>query len=132
MPGINDAPEQIEPILAYAAEIGVSYVTGLALHLRRDVRRLFFEWLAEHRPDLESRYRELYRNGAYAPVRERRRLARLVQGPDLSPWERGARARSAAPEPEPATCGHHQESLFDPGPVKLGPGGGDRPITRFD
>ncbi len=126
MPGINDAPEQIEPILAFAAEAGVSYVTGLALHLRGDVRRLFFAWLADHRPDLESRYRELYRNGAYAPVRERRRLARLVQGPDLSPWERGARARPAAPEPEPATNVHRQESLFDPGPVKAGARGDAR------
>ncbi|HET9102044.1 MAG TPA: hypothetical protein VFN55_01720 [Solirubrobacteraceae bacterium] len=132
MPGINDAPEQIEPILAFAAEAGVSYVTGLALHLRGDVRRLFFAWLAEHRPDLERRYRELYRNGAYAPVRERRRLARLVQGPDLSPWERGARARSAQPEPEPATFSHHQESLFDPGPVKPGPRGGVRETRAVD
>ena len=132
MPGINDAPEQIEPILAWAAQTGVSYVTGLALHLRRDVRTLFFQWLAEHRPDLESRYRELYRDGAYAPVRERRRLASLVQGPDLSPWERGERAGSAAPDPDPATRGHHQESLFDPGPVRLRSRGGDRPITAFD
>jgi DNA repair photolyase len=115
MPGINDAPEQLEPILALAAEAGASYVTGIALHLRRDVRRLFFAWLAEHRPDLVSRYRELYRNGAYAPARERRRLARLVQGPDLGPWQRGARAAMAAPEPAAPGPGHRQESLFGAG-----------------
>lgn len=110
MPGINDAPEQLEPILELAAEAGASYVTGIALHLRRDVRRLFFEWLDEHRPDLVSRYRDLYRNGAYAPVRERRRLARLVQGPELSPWQRGVKAAS-----KPAARGpnHLQEPLFE-------------------
>ena len=90
-------------------------MSGIALHLRRDVRRLFFEWLAEHRPDLVSRYRELYRHGAYAPAQERRRLARLVQGPDLSPWHRGARAFTAAPEPVAPGPGHRQESLFDVG-----------------
>ncbi|MDQ6732213.1 MAG: hypothetical protein M3022_18460 [Actinomycetota bacterium] len=115
MPGINDAPDQIEPILALAAEAGASYVTGIALHLRRDVRRLFFEWLAEHRPDLVSRYRELYRNGAYAPVRERRRLARLVQGPQLSPWQRGGRASMAAPEPVMPEPNNRQEPLFEAG-----------------
>jgi len=115
MPGINDAPEQIEPILALAAEAGASYVTGIALHLRRDVRRLFFEWLAEHRPDLVGRYRELYRNGAYAPARERRRLTRLVQGPELSPWQRGARGSMAAPEPVAPGPSDRQEALFGAG-----------------
>lgn len=115
MPGINDAPEQIEPILALAAEAGASYVTGIALHLRRDVRRLFFEWLAEHRPDLVGRYRELYRNGAYAPAQERRRLARLVQSPEFSPWQGGARASRAAPEPVAPEPTHRQEPLFEAG-----------------
>jgi len=115
MPGINDAPEQIEPILALAAEAGASYVTGIALHLRRDVRRLFFEWLAEHRPDLVGRYRELYRNGAYAPARERRRLGRLVHGPALSPWQRGARGSMAAPAPVTPKPSHRQEPLFEAG-----------------
>jgi len=71
--------------------------------------------LAEHRPDLVGRYRELYRNGAYAPTRERRRLARLVQGPKLSPWQRGARASLAAPEPVAPEPSHRQERLFEAG-----------------
>ena len=112
MPGVNDAPEQLEEIVALAAEAGAAYVSGIALHLRRDVRRLFFDWLAENRPDLVSRYRELYRNGAYAPVRERRRLARLVQGPELTPWQRGIHVDTAASDPVTPGPSHHQESLF--------------------
>jgi DNA repair photolyase len=88
MPGVNDAPEQVEPILELAAEAGAAYVTGIALHLRGDVRDLWFEWLREHRPDLVPRYERLYRRGAYAPPEERERLAELVRGPDRTPGER--------------------------------------------
>ncbi len=115
MPGINDGPEQLAPLMEMAAAAGASYVTGIALHLRSDVRRLFFDWLSENRPDLLSRYRELYRYGAYAPAQERRRLASLVQGPDLSPWQRGRSVFMAAPEPAAERTAHRQGSLFDTG-----------------
>ena len=38
MPGINDAPEQVAEIAELAHEAGAAYVTGIALHLRGDVR----------------------------------------------------------------------------------------------
>ena len=109
MPGINDSPEQVERILELAAEAGAAYVTGITLHLRAEVRQLFMDWLAEHRSVLLPRYRELYRRGAYAPVRERRRLAGLLNRPELSPseWGRGllrAPAASAPPAREPDQC----------------------------
>src|SRR5207302_7756526 len=34
MPGINDAPQQIEPLLEAAAEAGAPSVAGIGLHLR--------------------------------------------------------------------------------------------------
>jgi DNA repair photolyase len=88
MPGINDDPAQVTEILRLATEAGASYVSGIALHLRGEVRKVFFDWLAEHRPDLLPRYRELYRRGAYAPVQERRRLAEMIRGPDQRLQER--------------------------------------------
>ncbi|MGN6872800.1 MAG: intein-containing Rv2578c family radical SAM protein [Solirubrobacteraceae bacterium] len=88
MPGINDAPEQIAPILEMASEAGAAYVMGIALHLRGDVKNLFFEWLREHRPDLIPLYRRLYQRGAYMHPDERRRLGQLVKGPELPPGER--------------------------------------------
>jgi DNA repair photolyase len=88
MPGINDAPEQIAPILEMASEAGAAYVTGIALHLRGDVKNLFFEWLRDHRPDLIPLYRRLYQRGAYMHPDERRRLGQLVKGPELPPGER--------------------------------------------
>jgi DNA repair photolyase len=99
MPGINDAPEQIAPILEMASEAGAAYVTGIALHLRGDVRGLFFEWLQEHRPDLIPLYKRLYQRGAYAPPDERRRLQELVKGPERPPqFMRGRTRRPEGPE----------------------------------
>ncbi|HEY2436249.1 MAG TPA: radical SAM protein [Solirubrobacteraceae bacterium] len=88
MPGVNDAPEQVEPILELAAEAGAAFVTGIALHLRGEVRDLWFEWLQAHRPDLIGRYQGLYRRGAYMPVPERERLSSLVKGSDQAPDKR--------------------------------------------
>lgn len=97
MPGINDAPEQVAEVIELASEAGAAYVSGIALHLRGEVRGLFLDWLRENRPDLVPRYRELYRRGAYAPLEERRRLAELVNGPDGEP---AGRADPAARAPE--------------------------------
>ena len=97
MPGINDDPEQVREILRLAREAGADYVSGIALHLRGEVRQVFMEWLADHRPDLVARYRELYLRGAYAPTAERRRLAALLEGPALTSGERiGSSWRPAA------------------------------------
>jgi DNA repair photolyase len=113
MPGINDDPAQVAKILEMASEAGAAYVSGIALHLRGEVRGLFMAWLAEHRPDLLPRYRDLYRRGAYAPQAERRRLAELTRGPDLAPSERGRGAFLRPPDPPPPLRQPKQESLFE-------------------
>jgi DNA repair photolyase len=89
MPGINDAPEQVEPIVEMAREAGASFVGSAALHLRDEVRDVFFGWLQAKRPDLLPRYEQLYSRGAYLPSEERNRLSRLVKG-----W--GRRRRGSA------------------------------------
>jgi DNA repair photolyase len=113
MPGINDAPEQVEPILELAAEAGAAYVSGIALHLRGEVRELFFQWLREHRPDLLPLYERLYSRGAYMAPAERRRLEELVRGPQPNP-DQPARGRIAAPRPKPERPAEPppQQSLF--------------------
>jgi DNA repair photolyase len=102
MPGINDAPEQVAPILEAASEAGAAYVTGIALHLRGEVRGLFFEWLRSNRPDLVPLYERLYKRGAYAHPDERRRLEQLVRGPDrpTGRFMRGRMSDSMAESPE--------------------------------
>jgi DNA repair photolyase len=112
MPGINDAPEQVAEILELASEAGATYVTGIALHLRGDVRGIFFDWLSKNRPDLLPRYKELYRRGAYAPAEERRRLSAMVKGPDLPPGQRMRGRMKTPPKPEPARPELAQTKLF--------------------
>jgi DNA repair photolyase len=80
MPGINDAPHQLEPLLQGAIDAGAQSIGGVALHLRGGVREVFMQWLQARRPELVERYGELYRHGAYAPRDERERLAGLVRG----------------------------------------------------
>jgi DNA repair photolyase len=112
MPGINDAPEQVERLLELATEAGATSIGGVALHLRGDVRRVFMGWLRSQRPDLVPRYEKLYRRGAYAPVDERRRLARMVRrgGGRGSFRSMGDVAPPLPPGRRPAS--HVQEALF--------------------
>ena len=43
MPGINDDPEQVRELLRLCTEAGAAYVTGIAQHLRGEVRQVFME-----------------------------------------------------------------------------------------
>ncbi|HEV2786375.1 MAG TPA: radical SAM protein [Solirubrobacteraceae bacterium] len=108
MPGINDAPEQVEPLLAAATAAQSSGIGGIALHLRGDVRKIFMDWLREHRPDLVPLYDKLYARGAYAPAAERKRLAALLSRYGATPPSRfrkgeGQRAARSAPQLEAAS-----------------------------
>ncbi len=88
MPGINDAPEQVEPLLEAAIEAGATGIGGIALHLRGDVKQIYMDWLRVYRPDLVEHYDTLYARGAYAPAQERKRLAALLRHPALPPPSR--------------------------------------------
>jgi len=81
MPGINDDPAQVQPIVDRAREAGASFLGGVALHLRDEVKDVFFAWLESKRPDLLARYEELYPGRrAYLPPAERQELTRTVRG----------------------------------------------------
>jgi len=111
MPGINDSPRQVERILELAAEASATGVAGLCLHLRRDVREVFFDWLQAQRPDLVDRYRRLYARGAYAPRAERERIAAMVrQRGDR--WPRRGAFFSTPPPADEEPPAPDQASLF--------------------
>jgi DNA repair photolyase len=99
MPGINDSPEQVREVVRLATEAGADYITGIALHLRRGVREVYMEWLAEQRPELVPRYEELYRRRAYLSAAERRQLTALLDGPLEMPRERMSRMLRVAGTP---------------------------------
>ena len=116
MPGVNDAPHQIEPLLQGAIDAGATSIGGVALHLRGEVKGIFMDWLRSQRPDLLERYEELYSRGAYAPKEERERLANLVRrGPGRA---RGS-FRRLQPAADPSSADEealrarsHQQTLF--------------------
>jgi DNA repair photolyase len=118
MPGVNDAPEQVERILELAEENGATSIGGIALHLRGDVRDIWFDWLRTYRPDLIPRYERLYARGAYAPQAERERLAAMVRRGQPDGRRRSGRlvpqrARPGAePPPPPRARPPKQEVLF--------------------
>ncbi|MBJ7521755.1 MAG: radical SAM protein [Solirubrobacteraceae bacterium] len=128
MPGINDAPAQLEPLLAAAAEAGAVQIGGIGLHLRGETRDVFMDWLRSCRPDLVEHYEELYGAGDYLPSYERQRLARLIRTESRDPAPgvdaaegttrframRAARRGGGPPSPAPPRAGRAvaQETLF--------------------
>jgi hypothetical protein len=87
-------------------------IGGIALHLRGEVRGIFFDWLRAHRPDLVPRYEQLYRRGAYMAPAERERLQDLAAPPGRpSSPRRYMRDRDLAP-PDP--MGPRQEPTPPP------------------
>jgi DNA repair photolyase len=117
MPGINDAPGQVEKIIELADAAGATSIGGQTLFLAGSVREIFFDWLRTKRPDLVERYEHLYRRGAYIPVPERRAIEQRAGLRRRSTAEAAARFRraaptDAAPPASPPAPTPRQEALF--------------------
>jgi DNA repair photolyase len=108
MPGINETLEQVQPIVDRAREAGATFLGGVALHLRGDVRDVFFGWLREKRPDLLPRYEQLYSGGrGYMTPSDRVRITRVVKGWGRNKGGRAERRQSSSRRRAPT-----QASLF--------------------
>lgn len=115
LPMLTDSSEQLESMIAAAAESGATGMTVLPLHLRQGAREWFLRWLGDNRPELVEEYQRLYRRGSYADPAYRRALERRVRplleryglateqsarGSPREPWPRGSlasRAQEATP-----------------------------------
>jgi DNA repair photolyase len=112
MPGINDAPEQVEEIIRRAREAGAVSIGGNTLFLRGAVRRIYFDWLRSYRPDLVPRYEKLYARGAYVPEPERRAIERAagLPGARLKPYPERFKHRVGMRQPQvPARAAAREE-----------------------
>jgi DNA repair photolyase len=123
MPGVNDDPAQVEEIVELATAAGATHIGGIVLHLRGEVRDIWFDWLRAHRPDLVPRHEELYRRGAYAPTAERERLGELV----AVTHERARRRHPEAPHPAPP---RFRRGFTDRAAAESGPARKDEPQQR--
>lgn len=109
MPGINDSPDQVQPIIDRAKEAGASFLGGVALHLRGEVRDVFFAWLEAKRPDLLPRYEKLYSSGrAYMRPEQRKQTTRAVRG-----WGRSTRVKEGRQSPQLADTQSRRPSVGD-------------------
>jgi len=109
LPGLSDAPEQLEAVVKACVQAGAASISAIALHLRPGVKEHYLGWLAGVRPDLVEEHRRRYGRGSYLPAEEQRALsatiARLVErfgGLAVPPTRsRGMTAWRGAPEPAP-------------------------------
>ncbi len=90
MPGINDHPDQVRPIVESAKAANATFLGTAALHLRGEVKDVFLGWLEAKRPDLLPKYEQLYGNRAYMRPEQRKHATRGVRG-----W--GKSSRRGAP-----------------------------------
>ncbi len=87
LPGISDAPEQLEEVVNASLDAGASSISSILLHLRPGVRELYLPWLQRERPDLVVAYETLYASpSGYTPQEARRAHAgRIAQLTKLRP-----------------------------------------------
>jgi DNA repair photolyase len=78
LPYLTDSPSALARTVQAIAEAGARHVTPIVLHLRPGAREWYLAWLARAHPRLVPRYRELYRQGAYAPASYQQRIAAQV------------------------------------------------------
>jgi DNA repair photolyase len=119
MPGINDDPEQVRPIVERAKAAGATFLGGVGLHLRDEVKDVFFAWLQAKRPDLLPRYEALYSNRAYLRPEQRKHATRAVKG-----WGRGRASRPTATRAGGTVGGTSPEEA-----LATGRGGGSPAVT---
>jgi DNA repair photolyase len=103
IPGLSDAPAQLEEVTAACLQAGAVSVTPLTLHLRPGVKEHFLSDLRTKRPELADALSRRYR-GAYLPRRQQddivgpvvRTVARLRPvSPPPRRWHRDATATGA-------------------------------------
>jgi DNA repair photolyase len=77
IPGITDAPQQLEAVVKAAKRYRAGALWTNALHLGDVTRQAFFDYLVKYRPTLVPEYERLYR-GKYTPAAYRRRVQEVV------------------------------------------------------
>ncbi len=125
LPGINDAPEQVERIIALATEAGATSIGGQTLFLHGAVRDIYFDWLRAYRPDLVPRYEQLYAGRGRLPQRERRAIERAAGLHRVPPPD-----RSAPPHRGSAAAGRTRTVADRPGGPAAAPPGPGREVRQ--
>lgn len=79
LPGLTDAPEELERVVEAARAHGASFVAENVLYLKPGTKEWFMPFLREAYPHLAERYARYYR-GPYAPRTYTQDVHRIVDG----------------------------------------------------
>jgi DNA repair photolyase len=103
VPGITDAPGDLEALIRAAAESGADYVFANPLFLKPCSAAVFLPFLEQNFPHLTENYRRRYQDRAFLPPAYAKRLSQLVrrlrEKYKLTSAQRGARAAFATKWP---------------------------------
>jgi DNA repair photolyase len=78
VPGITDAPRDLEVLIRAAAAAGADYVFANPLFLKPCSAAVFLPFLAQNFPDLVENYRQRYHDRAFLPPAYSKRLSQLI------------------------------------------------------
>jgi len=78
VPGITDAPKDLESLIRAAAEAGADYVFANPLFLKPCSAAIFLPFLAQNFPHLAENYRQRYQDRAFLPLAYGKRLSELI------------------------------------------------------
>ena len=99
LPGLSDRPDQLEEVVRACKEAGAVSISPVLLHLGNGTKEVFYERLAESRPDLLPMYRRMYGARKYAPKADRDRITVTVN--KMIGKQVWIRPREAKPTPRP-------------------------------
>ncbi len=78
VPGITDAPPDLEAVVRAAADAGADYVFANPLFLKPCSAAVFLPFLEQNFPHLAENYRQRYQDRAFLPPAYGKRLSQLV------------------------------------------------------
>lgn len=77
LPGITDAPRQLEAVVKAAAEAKATYIYANPLFLKPCSASVFLPFLKEHFPKLVPEYDKRFKDRAFLPAAYRKRISEL-------------------------------------------------------
>jgi DNA repair photolyase len=78
VPGITDAPKDLEAVVRAAAEAGADYVFANPLFLKPCSAAVFLPFLEQNFPHLAQNYHQRYQDRAFLPPAYAKRLSQLI------------------------------------------------------
>ena len=113
MPGINDAPDQVERVLDACRDARAVSIGGQALFLAGSTKDVFMDWLRGYRPDLVPEYERLYENRARLRKDDRERVEAPLKR--VRRYRPKSAARFARPSEVPRAPKPDDWPMRDPG-----------------